>query len=148
GGSSTAASGTAAGEPDGSFGAGTRGTPGAGGPASTNGSSGMYRATYRRVASASFPYVVDFTFGRDTGNTTSRNIVIPGTHTANDRLICFYAVDSGTCAISGWTAKTANNAGGLLVVDSSGSETVAMTSGTERVNWLCLRVRNAAALAN
>lgn len=163
GGTLTAAPGIAGGDPDGIRGStSANASPSTGGSATTGGvgragGHGFGRIFASTLANASYPFFdTEVTFHEDAVNTTSRDLVLAGSHVANDRLLVIGAIDGGggTSAMSGWTTICdAANVGvdaALLVfgIDSTGSESLALTSASELGQFWMFRVKNADPVAN
>lgn len=169
GGSTTSASGATPGNPDGAFSVGTNASSGsefpgtggnivAGGTLTNTAAPGACKIIwiYEQAATSGYPYLDQMSQGRDTANATSRTIVVPGTHVADDRLLFVSAVNGpgGVTSMTGtgsdWVefvdAANGGNHCALFVagIDSTGTEDTTLATNLRQTNWLCRRIKNAA----
>lgn len=160
-GTSTAASNDDGGTPNGFRGVSGSGVapPATGGPVDSTGPSGDGGAGFgqifaTQIADLSYPFFdTEVTFFRDAANTTSRDLVRAGTHAAGDRLLVIAGVDgtSGSKAISGWTQLCDVGTVATLAIygiDSTGSESLTLTSTSEQGSFWMFRIKNADPVAN
>lgn len=152
-GSGGAGSGTTSGIVDGAAGSnGTAAMSAGGGSTAASqlaGGAGRIVAHWTEPNTSGYSYIVDFTWGRDEADATTRNITLPSG--SGGKILVFAGTDGGsgsTLGLAGYTAGTQENSttvtgANIFYINSTGSEAVALTtSATNQTAWFAFRVKS------